>query len=146
MHALPFFFVQNRAFRLKKSHKNRKIFLAFLRRHGIIADGNALHDEGVIIHEEKYSSVLRRSGRALCLRRDLPYRLHQGRAEGRNLQQVPPVLHGPSEAGRQRRTSRSLQEALRSVRKTLNSDKTQSRICGSVFVLLFRRIWTILET
>ena len=28
---------------------------------------------------------------------------------------VPPVLHGPSETGRQRRTSRSLQEALRHV-------------------------------
>ena len=114
-----------------------KYFLLFISSYDIVADGSALHDEGVIIHEEKYSSVLRRSGRALCLRRDLPYRLHQGRAEGRNLQQVPPVLHGPSEAGRQRRTSRSLQEALRSVRTTLNSNKTRDRKrCGPVFVYL----------
>ena len=96
--------------------KTEKLCLLFRAGLGIIADGSALHDEGVIIHEERYSSVLRRSGCPLCVRRDLPDGLHQGRAQGRNLQQVPSVLYRPSEAGRQRRKSRSLQKALRTIR------------------------------
>ena len=36
-----------------------------------------------------------------------------------NLQQVPSVLHGPAEAGGQRRTGRSLQEAVRHVSSPL---------------------------
>ena len=45
------------------------------------------------------------------------------------LQQVPSVLHGPAEAGGQRRTGRSLQEAVRHVSSPLNhSNPTTKRI------------------
>lgn len=119
----------------KKSEKRANSCLHFGREVVIIAVGSALHDEGVIIHEERYSSVLRRSGCPLCLRRDLPHGFHEGRTQGRNLQQVPSVLHGPAEACGQRRTGRSLQEAVRHVISPLNhstnpTKETISRAIG----------------
>lgn len=53
---------------VKNNFEKSKKQLAFFRRCGIISDGNALHDKGVIIHEERYSSVLWRSSGALRLR------------------------------------------------------------------------------
>ena len=50
---------------------------------------------------------------ALRLRSDLEDPLHQAGAAPRNLQQLPPVLHGPPEADRHRGPRRAVHQALR---------------------------------